>query len=144
MRQLPFFQSETKTSKPLDLIYSDVMCADDVSKWISLHADSYWWLFLVHIRSPTQKNEGPQAVRDYVPMVSNLFERKPKILWTDNGKEYANEELKQFLKKEGILHQFTVPYTPQQNSVAEKKNCSLIEMAKCMLLDTGLYNRFWG
>jgi hypothetical protein len=40
MTQLPFFQSETKTSKPLDLIHSDVWpCADDVSKWMSLHAD---------------------------------------------------------------------------------------------------------
>jgi hypothetical protein len=48
------------------------------------------------------------------------------------------------LKKEGILHQFTVPYTPQQNSVAERKNCSLIGMAKCMLLDTGLRNRLRG
>jgi hypothetical protein len=52
--------------------------------------------------------------------------------------------LKQFLEKEGILHQLTVPYPPQQNSVAERNNCSLIEMAKYMLLDTGLDNRFSG
>jgi transposase InsO family protein len=77
-------------------------------------------------------------------MVSNLFECKPKILRTDNGKEYVNEELKQYLKKEVITHQFTVPYTPQQNSAAERKNRSLIEMAKCMLLDANLHNRFWG
>jgi hypothetical protein len=48
------------------------------------------------------------------------------------------------MKKEEILDQFTVPYPPQQNSVAERKNCSLIEMAKYMLLDTGLHIRFWG
>jgi transposase InsO family protein len=76
-------------------------------------------------------------------VVSNLSERKPRILRTDNGKEYANEQLKQYLKKEGITRQFTVPYTPQQNSVAERKNRSLVEMAKCMLLDADVHNRFW-
>jgi hypothetical protein len=39
------------------------------------------------------------------------------------------------LEKERLLHQFTVPYTPQQNGAAERKNRSSIEMAQCMLLD---------
>ena len=38
----------------------------------------------------------------------------------------------------------TVLYTPQQNGVAERKNGSLTESAKCMLLDANLPNRFWG
>jgi hypothetical protein len=56
----------------------------------------------------------------------------------------VNEDLKEYLKKEGITHQFMESYTPQQNGVAERKNRSLIEMAKCMLQDADLHNRFWG
>jgi len=76
--------------------------------------------------------------------MSVRFGRKPIALRTDNGREYVTSELTNFLKKEGIQHQLTVPYTPQQNGVAERKNRTLTEAAKCMLLDADLDNRFWG
>ena len=74
--------------------------------------------------------------------MSTKFGRKQAILRTDNGKEYVTNELKKYLRKKGIQHQLTVPYTPQQNGVAEKKNRILTESAKCMLLDANLPNRF--
>ncbi|KAG5874230.1 hypothetical protein JTB14_012843 [Gonioctena quinquepunctata] len=40
--------------------------------------------------------------------------------------------------------QYTVPFCPQQNGVAERKNRYLMEMARCMLFDADLPNRFWG
>jgi transposase InsO family protein len=57
-----------------------------------------------YARLLTQKNQATKAIKDYVAVVSNLSERKSKILRTDNGKDYVNEELKQYLKKEGITH----------------------------------------
>lgn len=77
-------------------------------------------------------------------MISTRFNRKPITLRTNNGKKYVSSELSNFLRKEGIQHQLTVTYTAQQNDVAERKNRSLTEMAKCMLLDVNLDNRFWG
>jgi len=72
------------------------------------------------------------------------FGKKPIALRTDNGKEYMSSELKDYLRKEGIQHQLRVPDTPQQNGVAERKNRSLTESAKSMLLNADLDNRFWG
>ena len=46
-------------------------------------------------------------------------------------------------RKHDIQHQKTVPYTPQQNGVAERKNITLVEMARCMLYSKGLHNFFW-
>lgn len=66
------------------------------------------------------------------------------VLRTDNGKEYFSTEISNYLKEQRIQHQLTVAYTPQQNGVAERKNRSLTESARYMLLDAGLDKRFWG
>jgi len=48
------------------------------------------------------------------------------------------------LKGEGIQMELTVPYTPEQNGCAERKNCYPVEMIRCMLTDSGLPNKYWG
>ena len=48
-----------------------------------------------------------------------------------------------FLAERGIKHQCTVPYTPQQNGVVERKNMSLMEMARCMVKSQALPHSFW-
>jgi hypothetical protein len=48
-----------------------------------------------------------------------------------------------FLDEEGIKHEFLAPYTPQQNGVAEKKNCTLIKMARTMLDEYKTSDRLW-
>ena len=54
-----------------------------------------------------------------------------------------SKEFDAFLASRGIKHQFTVPYTPQQNGVAERKNRSLMEMARCMVKSQQLPHVFW-
>lgn len=48
-----------------------------------------------------------------------------------------------FLKDEGIHHRVAVPHTPEQNGVAERKNRTLVESARCMLIESGLPSSFW-
>lgn len=50
---------------------------------------------------------------------------------------------KNFCEQEGIQHQFTVPYSPQQNGVSERKNRTAMEMAWCLLFEKGLPKSFW-
>ena len=54
---------------------------------------------------------------------------------SDNGTEYTSEKFNKFCEKEGIEHQLTAPYTPQQNGVIERKNRTLMEMTRCLLHD---------
>lgn len=49
-----------------------------------------------------------------------------------------------FVRKKGILHNFSSPLTPQQNGVVERKNRTLVEMARAMLCDSGLPKYLWG
>ncbi|MCO5572729.1 hypothetical protein L7F22_026488 [Adiantum nelumboides] len=77
----------------------------------------------------------------YVSMVEN--ETGCKVQSTDRGSEYMSGAFKDFLGKKGIKDQCTMPYTPQQNGVAERKNRSLMDMARCMLKAKSLPHKLW-
>ena len=66
-----------------------------------------------------------------------------KKLRTDNGGEFMSTEFEEFLRKDGVQHELTVPKCPQQNGVAERLNRTLIEMVRCMLAWSGLPQKFW-
>jgi transposase InsO family protein len=50
-----------------------------------------------------------------------------KKISSDNGSEFKNLQVEEYLEKEGIKHEFFASYTPQQNGVVEGKNMSLID-----------------
>ncbi|KAI3510701.1 hypothetical protein L1887_17834 [Cichorium endivia] len=62
---------------------------------------------------------------------------------SDNGSEFKNQTLDGFLKTRGISHNFSAPYTPQQNGVVERRNRSLCEAARTMLNFSNLPMYFW-
>ena len=67
-----------------------------------------------------------------------------KILRTGKGGEYVSNEFLNFCKTHGIQKQFTARYTPQQNGIAEKKNRTIMEMARSMLVAKHFPNEYWG
>lgn len=73
----------------------------------------------------------------------NEFELKIKKVRSDNGTEFKNTGVEEFLGEEGIKHEFSVPYTPQQNGVVERKNRTLIEAARIMLDEYKTPDNFW-
>ncbi len=66
-----------------------------------------------------------------------------KFLRTDNGGEYLSNEFRAYLAENGIHHQLTVAYTPQQNGVAERMNRTLMNLVRSMLHDKNIEKRFW-
>jgi hypothetical protein len=65
------------------------------------------------------------------------------MIQSDNGTEFKNYTLNDFLSDEGIRHQYSSPYAPQQNGVAERKNRTLIDMAMTMLAEFKSPYNFW-
>ena len=61
-------------------------------------------------------------------MIATQYQSHIRVLRTDNGGEFFNQDLKQYLNLHGIAHQTTCPYSPQQNGVAERKNRHLLEV----------------
>jgi transposase InsO family protein len=74
--------------------------------------------------------------------VQNEFDAKVKKIRSENGTEFKNTQVEDFLGEEGIKHEFSTPYTPQQNGVTERKNRTLIEMARTMLDEYKTSDRF--
>jgi hypothetical protein len=62
---------------------------------------------------------------------------------SDNGSEFRNTRVKEYCDGEGIKHEFSSTYTPQQNGVVERKNKTLVTLARAMLDDYGVSQRFW-
>jgi transposase InsO family protein len=62
---------------------------------------------------------------------------------SDNETEFKNTQVMGFLDEEGIKHEFLTPYTPQQNGVLERKNRTLIDMARTMLDKYKTLDIFW-
>ncbi|CAA0809346.1 Uncharacterized mitochondrial protein AtMg00710, partial [Striga hermonthica] len=76
-------------------------------------------------------------------MVEVQFGVKVKQIRTDNGGEFVNKEMEMLLKDNGIVHQRTCPYTPQQNSVVERKHRSILEVARSLAFQCKLQRNLW-
>ena len=74
----------------------------------------------------------------YKVLVEKQYGHQIIKLRYDNGGEYVNKKFTFFCTEQGIQQQHIVPYTPQQNGVAERKNRTLKEMASCMIQSKGL------
>jgi hypothetical protein len=73
----------------------------------------------------------------------NEFGLRIKKIRSDNGMEFKNSQIEGFLEEEGIKHEFSSPYTPQQNGVVEMKNRTLLDMARTMLNEYKTQDQFW-
>ncbi|GJX52475.1 ribonuclease H-like domain-containing protein [Tanacetum coccineum] len=69
--------------------------------------------------------------------------QRVKVIRCDNGTEFKNKVMNQFYERKSIKREFSVARTPQQNGVAERKNRTLIEAARTMLVDSKLPTTFW-
>ena len=90
-----------------------------------------------------KKNDAAKALTQYLSNVKTQFDITVKTMKSDNGTEFLGE-FKSICEKNGIQQVFTVPFTPQQNGVAERKNRTLKEMARCMLIGENLSSEKYG
>nr|GEU32351.1 retrovirus-related Pol polyprotein from transposon TNT 1-94 [Tanacetum cinerariifolium] len=83
-----------------------------------------------------KKSQAPETVE-------NQNDIKVKQLRTDNGTKFRNSTLVNFCVEKGISHNFSSPYTPEQNGVTERKNRTLIEAARTMLSGSVFSKQYW-
>ena len=76
-------------------------------------------------------------------MVENSFSKKIKSIRSDKGGEYIKIDFQHYCEMEGIRMEHLVPYTSQQNGVAERKNESLKEMETCLLHAKNIPPSIW-
>ena len=80
-----------------------------------------------------KKSEVLEKFTELKALIENASRKKIKILRSNNGGEYISNESLHIFSQSGIQIQHSVPYTPQQNGVAKRKNRSLKEMTTYIL-----------
>ncbi|GJV84989.1 retrovirus-related pol polyprotein from transposon TNT 1-94 [Tanacetum coccineum] len=101
-------------------------------KYILIIVDDYsrftWVKFL------RLKDETPEVVTKFLKQIQVGLNKIVRYIRTDNGTEFVNKDLTKYYERDGIFHQKTVPRTPQQNGVVERRNRTLVEAARTMLI----------
>ena len=97
----------------------------------------FTWVFFLHEKSQTQ-----ETLKEFLRRAQNEFDLRIKKIRSDNGTVFKNSQIEDFLEEEGIKHEFSSPYTPQQNGVVERKNRTLMDMARIMLDEYKTSDRF--
>jgi transposase InsO family protein len=133
------------TTRPLEMIHIDLFSPIayidiDGNKYGLVIIYDYYrftWMFFLQDKSETQ-----EVLKKFLKRVQNEFDAKVKRIISDNGTEFKNTQVEDYLD-EGIKHEFSPPYTPQQNGVTERKNKTLIKIAGTMLDEYKTSDRFW-
>ena len=116
------------TGRPLELLHMQLF---GPNSYKSLGGNSFGlvidddfsrftWVFFLDDKSQVQK-----IFKNFARKAQNQFEVKIKKVRIDNGTEFKNANVDTFLDEEGISHEFSATYTPQQNGVVERKNRTL-------------------
>jgi len=145
LKNFQYPRSENKTKGTFELIHMDLVSSSEPSiygnKYFLSILDDYsrygWVIFL------KSKADTFDAFIIWYKRIKNIFDKTIKYIKTDNGLEFANSKFREFLNNEGIVHQLTVPYNPQQNGRVERLNGTVISNASAMLEDAKLSRRFW-
>ncbi|CAH9052299.1 unnamed protein product [Cuscuta europaea] len=144
---LSSYPNMTKCSYVLEYVHADVWGPASIPThggkryFLSLIDDfsrKVWVYLLEH------KSDVCEKFKAWKLLVENHTGQNVKTLRTDNGLEFCNQELDQLCATSGIRRHKTVPYTPQQNGVAERMNRTLLDKVRSMLSTSGLPKKFWG
>jgi transposase InsO family protein len=90
-----------------------------------------------------EKSQTQETLKGFLRWAQNEFGLRIKNIRSDNGTEFKNSQIEGFLEEEGIKHEFSSPYMPQQNGVVERKNRTLLDIARTMLDEYKISDRFW-
>jgi transposase InsO family protein len=134
------------TDRPLELLHMDLF---DPIAYISIGGSKYClvivddysrftWVFFLLEKSQTQ-----ETLKGFLRRAQNVFGLRIKKIRSNNGTKFKNSQIESFLVEEGIKHEFSSPYTPQQNGVVERKNRTLLDIARTMLDEYKTPDQFW-
>ena len=141
-----YLANDNKKLALFDLIHTDVwgpspiMSKSGYRWYLSLTDDCsrMTWLYLLKTKAEVKK-----VFKDFITMVKTQFETNIKVIRSDNGTEFVNQELQLFFKENGILHETSCVGTPQQNGVAERKNRHILEISRALLIESNVPKYFW-
>ncbi|CAI7867459.1 unnamed protein product, partial [Closterium sp. NIES-53] len=142
----PFSSSEATAKAPLDEVVMDVvgplkLGAAGAEYFLTI-VDVYTRMTWVYVLS--NKSDVAETVKtDSLPMVERQQDQLVKAIRTNRGGEFLSKKFSLWLKKDGIRHSLTMPYSPAMNGIAERANRTVTETARGLLVEAGRPDYFW-
>ena len=146
MHRLPFPKTSWRAKAPLQLVHADIWGPSSTPsfggrRYFLLFVDDYtrmMWVYFIQ-----QKSNAFSCFKEFKALVEKQSGHSLKILRTDRGGEFNGHIFINFCNDHGIKKELTVRHTPQQNGVAERKNKTIVEMARSMLQHKNLPKNLW-
>ena len=140
---------ERRATKPLEVVHMDVCGPIDTeslmgkSRYMVTFTDDYTKYRKVYFM--VFKSETLEKFKLYLADMNVLVQGKYKIMGvhSDNGGEFTSRAFERYCKRKGILQTYTGPYAPEQNGVAERSNRTVVEMARCLRIHSGMEKAIW-
>ena len=145
--RLPFPKTSSTVYSKMELVVMDITGPMSVETWtgcayamVVIEASCHFGVG----RLLAKKEEVASTLKDVVTMLERQSGLKLKKMRSDNGTEFVNSIVESFCRRNGILHETTVPYAPEQNGIAERSIKTYFEMVRCMLHSAKMDLRYWG
>ncbi|GJX95157.1 retrovirus-related pol polyprotein from transposon TNT 1-94 [Tanacetum coccineum] len=130
-------KSEDTNQEKLYLLHMDLcgpmrVASVNGKKYILVIVDDY--SRFTWVKCLRSKDEAPNFIIKFLKMIQVQLKVPIRRIRTDNGTEFVNQTLREYYEKVGISHETSVARSPQQNGVVERRNRTLIEAARTMLI----------
>jgi hypothetical protein len=141
------FPSTNRDSQLLELVHSDVC---ELNGILTRGGKRYFITFIddfsryTYVYLMRNKDESFDMFNKYKTEVENQKDKRIKILISDRGGEYFPQEFTIYCEENGLIHQRSALYTPQQNGLAERKNRTPVDMLNAMRVSAKLPFNLWG
>ena len=135
---------DVRATKPLELVHTDLAgpihpeSKEGYKYALSFTDDFSSAVFVYFLKN---KSDTVQATERFIADTAPYA--KIKRVRSDNGTEYTANSFKTLMVKNGIRHETSAPYSPHQNGTAERNWRTLFDMARCMLIESGLPKSLW-
>jgi hypothetical protein len=140
-------QAQYHAERLLELVHGDL--CDNISP--PTPAENQYFLLMVDDKSRfvsivllPMKDRAPEAIKSFQLKAEAETRQNLGGLCTDHGGEINSASFLEYCRGQGVQRQLTVPYSPQQNGVVERRNATVVGAARSMLRAKGLPNWFWG
>ena len=146
MHNLPFLKSQFIAFTPFELVHSNLWGPAPMK---SINGFKYYVLFIDHFTKFTwiyllkSKSEVFAKFVQFKAMIENQFSARIKTFRSNGGGKDTSTKFKTYLSQQGIIHQISCPYTPQQNGLVEKKHRHLIKTIITLLSHASLPSSYW-
>lgn len=143
--KLPFQKSDSFTTKPFDIIHSDIW----TSPLTSISGFKYYVIFLddfshfLWVFPLRRKNEVFSKFLQFYKYVETQFNTRIKALQCDNGGEYQNSNFQTLFHPNGMQFRFSCSHTSQQNGKSERMLRTVNNSIRCLLFQAHLASGYW-